>query len=304
VKTRRDKLVNESKRIGFVGLGRVARAFATAFARAGLSISRSFDISAEKLSAWQKCGFPTAKTLKQAALATEVLFITTTDGAIDSVAEQLGNMPHAETLEAVFHTSGARPASVLSRIAKHIDYGSIHPVMSFSGDVNDADRLQGCVFCVEAGTEGGAGIAKDLCKKLGGKVVMLSSEAKVAHHLACSIASNFAVLLMDEARNVHSKAGLPSEVSLAMLGRLAEASVQNTAKLGPEAALTGPFARGDAATVESHVRWLKENMPEMLDLYTMLGRRTVKLALRAGRITVVQADALLKTLAKELDEEN
>ncbi|HUT03057.1 MAG TPA: DUF2520 domain-containing protein [bacterium] len=297
--------MKEAKGIGFVGLGRVASALASGFDRAGLTISPSFDISAEKLRAWRELGFSAAETLKQAAGAGEVLFITTTDDAIDSVAEQLSNVAETRTLKAVFHTSGARPASILSRVAQqNIDYGCIHPVMSFSGDANDADRLRGCTFCVEAGTKAGARMAENLCEQLGGEVIMLSSEAKVAHHIACSIASNFAVLLMDEARSVHRRAGVTSEASLAMLGRLAQAAVQNTAKLGPEAALTGPFARGDAATVESHVRWLKQNMPELLDLYTTLGRRTVKLALRAHRITLGQADALLKRLSIGLDQQS
>jgi len=280
-------------RIGFVGLGRVATAFARGFERAGVRISPGFDKEPEKAAAWRQLSFPAAEIIDQTVNGADILFITTTDDAIEAVGQRVSQMPGAGNLSAVFHTSGATPTSILSCFkSRDVDFASIHPVMSFSGDIEDADRLQGCKFCVEAGTEVGVETAADLCERLGGEVVRLSGEAKVAHHLACVLASNFAVLLMDKGRRVHEKAGIEREASLAMLGRLVRAAIENTRRHGPETALTGPFSRGDVETVASHVRWLTENMPELLEIYATLGRKTVELALRAGRITAKQAAAL------------
>lgn len=285
--------------IGFIGLGRVATAFARGFARASLGLSPSFDKQPEKASAWRQLGFPVAETIDQVVSGAEVLFITTTDDAIEGVARRISQVPDSSELSAVFHTSGATSASVLSCLkSRGVDFASIHPVMSFSGEEDDTDRLHGCKFCVEAGTEAGVEIAAKLCERLGGEVVKLSGEAKVAHHLACVFASNFAVLLMDKGRRVHVKAGVGREASLGMLGHLMKAAVENTRKHGPDAALTGPFSRGDVATVNSHVRWLTENMPELLEVYVTLGRRTVGLSLRAGRITQEQAAALNEALSE------
>ncbi len=284
-------------RIGFIGLGRVATAFARGFERASLRISPSFDNDRERADAWRQLGFPAAEIVDQAVNGADVIFITTTDDAIEGVAGRVSEIANAENLSAVFHTSGATPTSVLSCLkSRDVDFASIHPVMSFSGEIDDTDRLQGCTFCVEAGTEPGVEIAAELCERLGAQVVKLSGEAKVAHHLACVLASNFAVLLMDEGWHVHEKAGVKREASLAMLGRLVRAAIDNTSLRGPEAALTGPFSRGDVETVASHVRWLTENMPELLEIYATLGRKTVELALRAGRITAKQAAALQRAL--------
>jgi len=286
-------------RIGFIGLGRVATAFARGFERAGLRISPGFDKEAQKADAWRQLGFPAAEIIDQAVNGAEVLFITTTDDAIEAVAERVSQMPRAENLIAVVHTSGATPASVLSCFkSRDVDFASIHPVMSFSGEIEDTDRLAGCALCIEAGTEAGVEIAAKLCERLGGEVVKLAGDAKVAHHLACVLASNFAVVLMDKGRRVHEKAGVGREASLAMLGRLVRAAVENTRLHGPEAALTGPFSRGDVETVASHVRWLTRDMPELLEIYATLGRKTVQLALRAGRITPEQAAALYRALSE------
>jgi len=294
-----DAIDGHGMRIGFVGLGRVATAFARGFAQAGLEISPSFDKQPEKACAWRQLGFPVAETIDQAVSSAEVLFITTTDDAIEGVASRVSQIPGAGKLSAVFHTSGATSANVLSCLkSREVDFASIHPVMSFSGEIDDTDRLHGCQFCVEAGTEAGVEIAAELCERLGGEVVKLSGEAKVAHHLACVFASNFAILLMDKGRRVHEKAGVGREASLAMLGRLVKAAVENTRRHGPEAALTGPFSRGDVETVTSHVRWLTENMPELLEVYVTLGRKTVELSLRAGRITQQQAAALHQALSE------
>lgn len=280
-------------RIGFIGLGRVATAFARGFERGGLRISPSFDNDPERAEAWRQLDFSVAEIFEQAVNGADILFITTTDDAIAAVAERVGETSDAENLSAVFHTSGATPTSVLSSLKKRgVDFASIHPVMSFSGELDDADRLHGCKFCVESGTDAGVEVAAQLCERLGGEVVRLSGDAKVPHHLACVLASNFAILLMDKARRVHEKAGVSREASLTMLGRLVRASIANTESLGPAAALTGPFSRGDVETVASHVRWLRENMPELLDIYTTLGRKTAELALRAGRISPEQAAGL------------
>ena len=51
-------------------------------------------------------------------------------------------------------------------------------------------------------------------------------------------------------------------------------TVENIAELGPEAALTGPVARGDEATVAAQRAAVEEAAPELLDLFDELVRHT------------------------------
>jgi predicted short-subunit dehydrogenase-like oxidoreductase (DUF2520 family) len=61
-------------------------------------------------------------------------------------------------------------------------------------------------------------------------------------------------------------------------------------------ALTGPIARGDAATVERHCRNLAAHQPSLLPLYRALGEQTLKIAATRGGLesgTVAKLCALL-----------
>src|SRR5689334_21151888 len=70
-----------------------------------------------------------------------------------------------------------------------------------------------------------------------------------AYHAAASIASNYLVTLQAAAEDVATATGLSREEARAILVPLVRGAVENWAVRGPEAALTGPIARGDEATV-------------------------------------------------------
>ena len=69
--------------------------------------------------------------------------------------------------------------------------------------------------------------------------------------------------------------------------------LRHSAEMGPEAALTGPIVRGDAATVRGH-RVAME--PDVRRLYDALARATLALAVRKGLTPAAEA-ALLAALA-------
>jgi predicted short-subunit dehydrogenase-like oxidoreductase (DUF2520 family) len=81
-----------------------------------------------------------------------------------------------------------------------------------------------------------------------------------------------------------------------MLSPLLFAALDNALRLG-DAGLTGPVARGDAETVESHIRALEEASPEALRAYVALARLTADRALAAGILAAPDAQRLLDVLA-------
>ena len=74
--------------------------------------------------------------------------------------------------------------------------------------------------------------------------------ARVAYHAAASIASNLLVALEESAAELLARAGV--EDASELLAPLVLQTAANWAEHGP-AALTGPVARGDEATVERHL---------------------------------------------------
>jgi predicted short-subunit dehydrogenase-like oxidoreductase (DUF2520 family) len=67
--------------------------------------------------------------------------------------------------------------------------------------------------------------------------------------------------------------------------------VQNLAQVGLPGALTGPVERGDVSSVERHLGALKQRAPEMVDLYKLMGREVLRIALSKGPL---DADAVAR----------
>ena len=90
---------------------------------------------------------------------------------------------------------------------------------------------------------------------LGGRLVEVDDEHRAAYHAAACIAANHLVALMGQVERV-AAAGRARPRRLLPLAR---AAVDDVAELGPAAALTGPAARGDEATLGRHRAALPED---------------------------------------------
>jgi predicted short-subunit dehydrogenase-like oxidoreductase (DUF2520 family) len=108
--------------------------------------------------------------------------------------------------------------------------------------------------------------------------IEIADSERPAYHAAASIASNFLVTLEGAAETVAGGAGIEPAEARRLLGPLVRATVDNWIALGPEAALTGPVARGDEATVASQRSAVASTAPELLELFDALVNRTRELA--------------------------
>jgi predicted short-subunit dehydrogenase-like oxidoreductase (DUF2520 family) len=93
---------------------------------------------------------------------------------------------------------------------------------------------------------------------------------RAAYHAAATIASNHLVALVGQAARVAGAAGIPSDA----LWPLLRSTLANVEALGPEAALTGPVARGDVDTVVRHLEALD---PDERTAYAALARAALAL---------------------------
>ena len=85
-------------------------------------------------------------------------------------------------------------------------------------------------------------------RRSAGRTVAVADGDRAAYHAAACIAANHVVALLGQVERVAATAGLPLD---AFLG-LTRSAVDDVARLGPAAALTGPAARGDWATLARH----------------------------------------------------
>jgi predicted short-subunit dehydrogenase-like oxidoreductase (DUF2520 family) len=156
---------------------------------------------------------------------------------------------------------------------------SLHPLMSVPGG-SDPSVLRGAGAALDGTSERALAVARALADALGLRATRVAPEDRVAYHAAAAIAANFLVALEACAECLGATAG----ITRAQLAPLVLATAEQWARLGPEAALTGPIARGDDGTIERHRAAVAERTPDLLPVWNELAKVTTALAgRRAGR---------------------
>jgi len=214
----------------------------------------------------------------------DLLLISTPDDALEAVAARLaGTIRRAgadrgKAQRFVLHTSGAVSSGSLRRCNARVSVGSLHPLVSVADAAAAHDPFRGAHFCVE-GDRAAACVARSLVKELGGHPFTISSAAKPLYHAAATVSSGHVTALFDLAVEMLQECGLTKRRARQILAPLLKSTAANLVAQSPADALTGPFARGDVATVAKHLAAMKaRKMTEAADLYAALGLRALKLA--------------------------
>jgi predicted short-subunit dehydrogenase-like oxidoreductase (DUF2520 family) len=287
------------ERIGIVGAGRAGSALARALAAGGwpvVAVASRTPASAARLAAAlpHAVAMPSPQAVAEAA---DLVFLTVPDAAIGSVAAGVAWRPG----QAVAHTSGVDSLGPLAPAqAAGALVGSLHPLQTF-GPLSAADPLAAFAG-ITCALEGDAALLPRLeavVAALGARPLRLPSEAKPLYHAAAVVASNYLVTLLHLAADLWGAFGVDQETAIAALLPLVQGAVANVAAHGPRRALTGPIARGDAATVEKHLAAIAQARPEALEAYRALARATLALARAEGSITPTAAATLAATLADD-----
>jgi predicted short-subunit dehydrogenase-like oxidoreductase (DUF2520 family) len=209
--------------------------------------------------------------LLEASRGAEAALICAPDSAIAAVAEEL--TAAVPPLRFVGHVSGASGLDDLAAAERAGAWTfSLHPLQTLP----DAESyLRGAACAVAGSSAGAAEFARTLARALGMHPFALAEEQRAAYHAAASIASNFLVALAESAIELLDRIGV--EDGRERLAPLVLRSAESWSERG-RAALTGPIARGDEATIERHREAIAEAAPELLDLYNALARRTRAIA--------------------------
>jgi predicted short-subunit dehydrogenase-like oxidoreductase (DUF2520 family) len=145
----------------------------------------------------------------------------------------------------------------------------LHPLQSFPDTTHGAARFRD----IACGIEGDAELAnalRTLCHDLGATSFSLAGVDRARYHAAAVFASNYLVALHAAAERAWALAGLPPDRARGALAPLTLGAAAHIARLPLADALTGPIARGDAATVARHLASLAEDQ-DLMELYRRLG---------------------------------
>jgi len=228
----------------------------------------------------------------------DLVFITTSDGAIQEVCEGIAGKGGFQPGQIVVHTSGALPSTILTSAQdKGALIASVHPLQSFA-DVKEAVKiLPSSIFNVE-GDPKAIPILTELVQELGGKPLAIDTREKPLYHAAAVVACNFLVTLVYLSYQLFEAIDISHEDAAQALLPLIKGTVNNIEHLGPVKALTGPIARGDVGVIRGHLEALKTVDPRFTDIYCAISRLTVEVGIRKGTLSIEKAEEILQLVER------
>ncbi len=281
-------------RIAFIGAGRVGVALAVAFAAAGWQVTAAASRDPGRRARFGQL-VPGARTFADAPAVldeADLIFLTVPDDSIASVADGL----HLYSGQALVHTSGALPASVLApAMAAGTNVAGFHPLVAFADHERSLASLRGATVALE-GDATLLPLLAELAESIGARPVLLPEGGKQAYHAAAMMAAGGLVGLLDAIVEVARAADLDEQQALKVYLPLARQTLDNAERLGVGAALTGPFLRGDVGTVRGHLEVLREHAPAALPLYVAVARRELAMTGRRGELDEQQMAELARLL--------
>ena len=219
----------------------------------------------------------------------DLLLIAVPDPVVEEVAAVLARRPQAAV---VLHTSGSLDASALASLRERGSaVGSLHPLKAFPRPLETLDQAIGVFFALD-GDPPALALAQRLVNAWGGTFAEVAPEARALYHFAATLAAGGVITLLALAEDLSRRLGLPEAAVRGYLD-LCRGAVEQALESGsPLAALTGPTARGDRATVARHFDVLDQLAPEKRSLVALLGRETLRQQQRIGPLTKAQQELL------------
>jgi len=194
----------------------------------------------------------------------DLVLIAVPDRVIGDVA---GRVPPGPL---VAHVSGATTLAPL--LEHHTRCGSIHPLVSLpDSETGAAALLAQANLAIAGSTAAARAELLAVAHLLGGRPFVVDDAARTTYHAAAAIAANHLVALAAQVERITSRTDLPLDPFLDMM----RAVLDNVADNGAAAALTGPVARADWATVAGHVDAIG---PSERALYLCLAQACAELA--------------------------
>jgi predicted short-subunit dehydrogenase-like oxidoreductase (DUF2520 family) len=244
-----------------IGPGNWGTSLAAALASAGMPAR---EIVAQR----RRRGQSSAVGWRQAKLDARILWLCVPDSAISEAAAEIVRRRRDLRGQIVVHSSGALTVDVLEPVRRAgAAVASVHPAMTFP--TRHAVSLSGVLFGVETPDAAARCTLDAVVRRLGGRPFNVSSKNKALYHAAGTLASPLLVVELAAAIETAHRAGLRPRDAIRWVESLASATFGNVFSRGPARSFSGPFARGDAGTIELHLQALQQH-PILAGLYRSL----------------------------------
>lgn len=269
------------KEVAIIGAGRLGTSLAAALRKKGYQIKVIADCFLAQAKESQKI-IGQGKALMDNVLAarqSKIIFLCVPDEEIHRIVKELDHSHLSWKGKIIFHSSGLLNSEILGPLkARGASVASFHPIQSFSQKTTPARVFSGTYIGLE-GEKKALSLAQKIVSDLGSRPLLLHPDQKALYHAACSIASNFLVVLLDIALKLFKQIGLEEKKAFSIILPLVEGTLHNVKQFNINASLTGPIIRGDIKSVEQHLQALKK-FPLFYEIYLKLGSQALQIAKR------------------------
>ena len=257
-------------RIAIVGAGNLAGALAVSLHGAGYGIDQIVSRGqAASLLRAQRLGREvgaSAVAAGRARIRAEIVWFCVPDGAIASAAESLTGAADWKGKVAL-HSSGALTSDELAVLRRRgAEVASVHPLMTFVR--GSRPSLLEVPFAIE-GNSRAARAARAIVLDLRGQSFTIRKQQKEAYHAWGMFASPLLTALLAASEDVAVAAGVSPKAARERMLPILRQTLANYARLGAPGSFSGPIVRGDVATVQKHLRVLRE-VSGVRDVYVAL----------------------------------
>jgi predicted short-subunit dehydrogenase-like oxidoreductase (DUF2520 family) len=277
--------------LNIIGGGRVGSTLAHLWHQRGTftvqDVLCTSQASAEKAIAFIGAGCAQAQT--QAMAAADVWMLSVPDAHIGTVAHNLA--AHAATWQVTsqrqpiaFHCSGALGSELLAPLqALGWHVASAHCILSFAS-ASIALAHFPSTPCALEGDAPALALLEAAFIDIEARCFMIQAQDKLLYHAAAVFATNFLPVLQSVAEDLWRTTGVPDDVALKLRTSLLRNAVHNIIERGPQAALTGPAARGDLALIARQAQAVRTWSPDAAAAYDALSALALTLAGRAANV--------------------
>ncbi len=291
--------LSRSSRIGFIGAGRVGATLAVALRQKGYTVaaaaSRTF--ASAKALAERAPGCTAYATAQEAVDASDVVFITTSDGAIESVASAVS----WRSGQGAVHCSGAASLDILEPARRQgATVGALHPFAAFTAVGASLETLPGSTFAIEGDGEM-QGFLKEIAHALRGRPIFLRPEDKPLYHATVVMTGGILIGYTAAVAELWRNFGVERSEALDAILPFMQGCVSAMRSLGIPGAVAGPYPRGDIGTVRKHVEALKSAAPEMLPAYCHMALAGIPFAVEKGDLSPERAQEITQLLESFAD---
>jgi len=236
-------------RVAIVGLGRVGKSMALYLSRRGEEFLGGYCSREESTRrALEIIGGGRALSRKEIARA-ELVLISTPDSEVEREAGRIAEENPVLEGKTFLHLSGSLPMDVLEPLrTRGAEVGVLHPLFPFFDLEFSLKNLEGSY----AGVEGGE-FVKEIARRWGFSPFPLPS-FRVLYHAGAVLSAGLLAGYISYPLKIAQELGIPPEAYL----RLASLVLKAVGEKGLSAAVTGPWSRGDFATVERHLSAIRE----------------------------------------------